>query len=91
MLNQFLNLLFPEACPICQRTSRNHETAPICADCWQSIERYDGPLCSRCGSPLVSDYATVCGECLREDPAFECARSFGLYANVLRTGINLLK
>jgi ComF family protein len=91
MLNKFLNLLFPETCPICQNPCLNHETAPICVDCWQSIRKYNGPLCKKCGTPLVSDVSIKCGECLKEEPAFEFARSFGLYDNPLRKGINLLK
>ncbi len=91
MLNKFLNLLFPETCPICKCKCQNHETAPICDDCWQSIRQYRGPLCQKCGAPLVSDYSIMCGACLKEEPAFECARSFGLYDNALKKGINLLK
>jgi len=91
MLNKFLNLLFPETCPICQDSCLHHETAPICVDCWQSIRQYDGPLCRKCGAPLVSDVSIICGECLKEEPAFEFARSFGLYDDALRKGINLLK
>ena len=91
MLNNFLNLLFPETCPICRNPCLNHKTAPICDDCWQSIRRYDGPLCRKCGTPLVSDDSIICGECLKQDPAFEFARSFGIYNDTLRKGINLLK
>jgi len=91
MLNNFLNLFFPEKCPICQNPCLNHETAPICDDCWRSIRQYDGPLCRKCGTPLVSDVSIKCGECLKEEPDFEFARSFGLYDDPLRKGINLLK
>ena len=91
MLNKFLNLLFPETCPICQKPCLNHETAPICTDCWKSIRQYNGPLCRKCGTPLVSEVSIICGECLKEEPAFEYARSFGLYDDPLRKGINLLK
>jgi ComF family protein len=48
-------------------------------------------MCQRCGKPLVSDSATYCGECLTSEPAFEYARSFGLYDGVLRKAINHLK
>ena len=91
MLNKLLNLLFPETCPVCQNPCLNHETAPICTDCWQSVRQYKGPLCQKCGAPLVSEVSRICGECLKQDPAFEYARSFGLYDHTLRKGINLLK
>lgn len=91
MVNKLLNILFPETCPVCSKTSQNHRIAPICNDCWGSIGQYTGPHCRRCGKPLVSDSATSCGECITNEPAFEYARSFGLYDGVLRKAINHLK
>lgn len=84
-------MLFPETCPVCQRPSIDHRTAPICAGCWQSIKPYTGPKCRKCGKPLISDASTICGDCLQDEPAFESARSFGLYDGALRKAINLLK
>lgn len=91
MLNNFLNILFPETCPVCKNAATDHETAPICSDCWQAVSPYKGPMCQRCGKPLVSDVSTICGECLEDGPAFSCARSFGLYEGVLKKAISLLK
>lgn len=91
MLNSFLNILFPETCPICRKPSSDHWTAPICTECWQSIQPYTGPKCRKCGKPLNSDASTVCGDCLKDEPAFESAGSFGLYDGALRKAINLLK
>lgn len=91
MLNKFLNLLFPETCPICHGPASDHKTAPVCTSCWQSIKPYTGPKCRKCGRPLASDASTICGDCLQDGPAFESARSFGLYEGALRKAINLLK
>jgi ComF family protein len=91
MINKFLNILFPASCPSCSKKAEDHATAPICSECWSTIEPYAGPMCQRCGRPLVSDSATFCGECLTSEPAFEYARSFGLYDGVLRKAINHLK
>jgi len=91
MLNKFLNILFPETCPVCKNAATDHKTAPICSDCWQSVSPYEGPMCRRCGKPLVSDVSTTCGECLEDGPAFSYARSFGLYEGVLKKAISLLK
>lgn len=91
MLNRFLNILFPETCPICQGQASEHKTAPVCTECWQSIKLYAGPKCRKCGRPLISDASTICGDCLQDEPAFESARSFGLYEGALRKAINLLK
>lgn len=52
---------------------------------------YSGPMCRRCGKPLVSDSSLTCSECINDEPAFEYARSFGLYDGALRKAINHLK
>ncbi len=91
MLNGFLNLLFPQTCPLCQNPSSEHNIAPICAECWQTILPYTGPSCRKCGAPLVSDAAATCGNCLKDAPSFKRAVSFGLYDGALRSAINLLK
>jgi ComF family protein len=91
MLNSFLNILFPETCPVCKNPAKDHRTAPICIDCWRTLSPYEGPMCRRCGTPLISDVSTICGECLAHEPAFSYARSFGLYEGVLKRAISLLK
>jgi ComF family protein len=91
MINKFLNIFFPESCPICKNLSTDHTTAPICPDCWQSVTRYAGPECPKCGRPLVSDVSLTCGECLKNEPSFTWARSFGLYEGTLREAIHHLK
>ncbi|MBI4848627.1 MAG: ComF family protein [Nitrospirae bacterium] len=52
---------------------------------------YKGPLCRRCGKPLVSEESATCGECIQDEPAFVYARSFGLYEGALKKAINFLK
>jgi ComF family protein len=91
MLNKLLNILFPEACPICRGPASEHKTAPVCTGCWRSIRPYAGPKCRKCGRPLTSDASIICEDCLQDGPAFESARSFGLYDGPLRKAINLLK
>ena len=91
MLNNILNILFPETCPTCAGRSHNHSIAPFCRECWQSLAPYNGPKCQRCGKPLVSDISIMCGECINDEPAFISADSFGLYDGSLKKAINLLK
>ncbi|MBI5196712.1 MAG: ComF family protein [Nitrospirae bacterium] len=91
MLNKFLNILFPESCPVCKKPSTYHKTAPICAECWDGISPYNGPICRICGKPLVSDASIECGICITSKPAFKQARSFGLYDGTLKEAVNLLK
>lgn len=91
MLNNFLNILFPEKCPVCQKRSNDHAVAPICTECWQQILPYQGPGCKRCGRPLVSELSIVCEECIVAEPAFKHAASYSLYDGTLKKAINLLK
>jgi len=91
MLNNFLNIFFPENCPVCGSRSDMHSVAPFCGNCWQSLAPYKGPKCRKCGKPLVSDVSIICAECISDEPAFILANSFGLYDGTLKKAINLLK
>jgi len=91
VLNNFLNILFPEKCPVCLKQSNDHAIAPICTDCWQDIHPWEGPVCQKCGKPLVSDQSIVCEDCIVDEPAFKHAVSYGLYDGTLKKAINLLK
>lgn len=68
----------------------------ICRTCWQSLEPWDGPVCSCCGLPFVSGHALDadqprCALCREEAFNFDGARSYGLYAGTLRAVILQLK
>ena len=91
MLDNILNILFPQSCPVCNERASDHEIAPICPECWLTIQPHNGPQCGRCGRPLVSDASGTCGECLKHEPAFKCAKSFGLYEGALKKAVNLFK
>lgn len=91
MINKLLRVLFPESCPVCKKPSADHSTAPICLDCWQGISQYQGPICQKCGKPLVSNISVTCGDCLADKPAFKWVRSFGIYDGTLKKAINLFK
>lgn len=70
--------------------------APVCRGCWQSLRPWTGPVCNCCGVPFASlraaEFATpTCSDCQREAPAFDLARSYGLYNGSLRALILQLK
>ncbi len=91
MINRFLRIFFPESCPVCKKPSTDHKTAPICLECWLAISPHIGPMCQKCGKPLVSNASITCQVCIEDDPPFKWARSFGLYEGPLREAINLFK
>lgn len=41
--------------------------------------------------PLDSDSSIICGECIKDEPAYRSVRTFGLYKDPLKKAINLLK
>lgn len=86
-----LNLLYPSRCPVCENISDVFYHSPICSLCWSGIKRYDGPSCRICARPFSSEYADVCGECMKKIPPFSKVLSYGLYEGVLAEAINTLK
>ncbi len=91
MINNLLNLLFPQKCPTCSGPSKTHIHSPFCTTCWASIRPYTGAACDCCGLPLSSPLAKTCSECMSVPPAYNSLRSFGLHKGALRTAIHHLK
>lgn len=88
---RLLNLIYPSRCPVCEGQTDSFTFSPICKTCWSGIKRYEGPSCSICREPFTSEYATLCGKCLRQRPPFTRAISYGLYSDTLKEALHLLK
>lgn len=86
-----LSALYPARCPLCKMPADSISHAPLCRDCWNSIERYSGPSCGICARPLVSEHSRLCGECFSHKPYYSSALCFGLYSGALRETISLMK
>lgn len=86
-----LNLLYPSRCPVCSGPSDSPSHSPICSGCWASIKRLEGPSCRICARPFASEYAGLCGDCLRERPPFSRVITYGLYSDALKEAVHLLK
>ena len=89
-------MTFPTGCAVCGGELTSHTGVRICIACWSSLVPWDGPVCSRCGLPFASARALdsavkECGACRLGGPAFDSARSFGLYTGKLRQVILRLK
>ncbi|HET6516398.1 MAG TPA: ComF family protein [Thermodesulfovibrionales bacterium] len=91
LVSAVLSALYPSACPACKNPTDTIAFAPFCRDCWSGITRYTGPSCDLCALPLVSQYATRCGECFSRQPPHSSVLNFGLYSGNLREAISLLK
>lgn len=86
-----LGLLYPGECPECEGRTDNLSVSPICKSCWSGITQPQGPRCRVCSLPLGSIYAEVCGECIKDRPAFEHAVSYSTYTGTLREAVHQLK
>ncbi len=54
MLSQFVEFLFPPACPICGAPVETH--GELCGDCWGCFDWIDGAHCAVCGYPFPDGY-----------------------------------
>jgi len=95
-----LDLVFPALCPVCTAPLGAGRRDPLCAACWNGLERIARPVCDVCGLPFyelgpVRERAAGgsgrCGECAVAPPAFDWARAGGVYAGPLREAIQRLK
>lgn len=89
-------VVFPTRCLICNREVTSANGLGVCADCWLGIEPWEGISCECCGIPIVSERAAdssevLCGVCRVNEPAFDLARSYGIYRGALRHLILELK
>jgi ComF family protein len=88
-----LDLVFPALCPVCVAPLGTGRRDPLCAACWNAIERVAPPVCGVCGLLFrgLPSRAGRCGECAVAPPAFDWARAGGVYAGALREAIQRLK
>jgi len=91
-----LSIVFPSACSLCQEELSEFSSTGVCRACWDSLEPWQGPVCSGCGLPLPSDQLLEsaewqCADCRTQETAFDRARNFGLYRENLRAILLQLK
>lgn len=79
-----LDLVYPPHCLICREEGASY----LCAKCIEKIDLIKPPFCRKCGGPTES---FNCAECRDREYHFECARSAGIYDDVLREAIHALK
>ncbi len=93
--SSLFSVLFPSDCRVCSLPLTNISRLPVCPECLETIIRSGGLTCSVCGERMFgfgSDASEqLCGECLKEHPAFEKASAYGSYDGGLRELIHLLK
>jgi competence protein ComFC len=91
------SVIFPAPCRICGQLLENASRIPFCSACLACLAPYAGPICLRCGRPLVSTVVSedgaepLCGLCRRGLYDFDFARSSASYTPAVARAIVLLK
>lgn len=74
-------LLYPPECAVCGKLLACGETRKISVhkDCWRRLNRITGPVCCRCGKPVLSAQQEYCYDCSRQTRTFEGGHGLWLY------------
>lgn len=93
LLKSCLDVLFPPRCAICDTYLSRSEGTEICLGCKERVWWIEEPVCSLCGMELYAQGTTnpICGECLKNRPPFEFARSLFYYNDEMRELVSSLK
>ena len=88
-----LDLLFPPRCAICNGYLKVHGGKGICLACKGRVLPVEEPVCTSCGMEVYAkgSVTRVCGDCLRNIPPFEFARSLFRYGDEIRVLVARLK
>jgi ComF family protein len=89
LVDPFLAVVFPSACPACGRLLAHPGRGPLCEPCWASLPRHLAVSC-RCGLPLPPALS-ACGRCRRGRQPFAAGASLGPYEGPLRVVLHELK
>ncbi len=89
VLEGTLSLLFPPRCEVCGLL----QEPLICESCRGTFRAISAPFCERCGIPFdpLAHTLAECAACRQTPPAFDAARSAGMYGGELRRAIHLFK
>ena len=87
------DILFPPCCAACQARLSVSAGERLCRDCLESIRLIELPVCNVCGQPFHGPRSTshTCGQCIKNPPSFETARSVFQYQGSVRTLIHRIK
>ncbi len=88
-------VFFPANCRVCEHLLEQASRIPVCPDCLNQVQRIAEPMCARCGRPLFTAAAPTetfqCRLCRQGRFAFQLARSYAVYDDLLVRLIILLK
>jgi len=99
VLGQFIDLIYPPRCPICEkflwknRAEKDHQELLFCKFCFDGFSEITSPLCPTCGRPFASevDEDHLCEDCLRKRPYYDAMRAPYLYEGSIMEAIHQFK
>ncbi len=89
-----LELLFPPKCLYCsEHLDLVEDHGFLCRSCYEEIEYISSPLCLSCGVGFYdwNGKDHLCGECLKQRPAYQAARAVAVYGPVVQYLLHRLK
>ncbi len=89
MFRDFLSLLYPLRCPICDGIPEFGES--ICPECEKKLVFMTEPFCMKCGKPLDDGRAEFCYDCTMKKHVFESGRALFVYQGVIRDSLYRFK
>lgn len=93
-LQDLVNFILPQICPLCAKSLSASETTGFCSTCQQLIPPLPAAACRRCALPYPTDIGDdhLCGVCLNEKtPLFERVIAAGIYDATLKEAIHRFK
>lgn len=82
----FLGLLFPAKCVICDKVLEREESG-VCAHCRERLPRVTEPVCRHCGKPIADVRESQCFDCSKKRSDLEQGRALWLYTEQMKKAI----
>lgn len=89
MFQDFLSLLYPLRCPICDAIPEFGDA--ICPECEKKLVLIREPFCMKCGKPLEDERAEFCYDCTMKKHVFENGRALFVYQGIIRDSLYRFK
>lgn len=83
-----LRVFYPPSCLCC---GEEIATEGLCAPCWRDTSFVSGPVCDRCGIPMMGEESGHCDDCLLLQPPWGRGRAALTYGDNARRMVLALK
>lgn len=91
-----LDVVFPPVCLLCGRKTLSGSMS-TCPECWAKARPIDGPVCKKCGLPILSqdrkelDIPYLCLICRKTEWRFDLARAGYIFDGPVKDAIHMMK